>query len=168
MADNTTLPGTGEIYASDDVGGLGVKWQRVKACFGVDGTANDVSALTPLPVQISPQTNGGLTTWTLTALGGVNSNSVKGSAGQLYGWQITNLSAAKRYVKLYNGSAAPTVGTDPVPIKIPLLATDKSEMYFDSGIPFSAGIGVGTTTGLADTDTGSVTAGDLVINFFFK
>lgn len=39
MADNTTLPGTGEVYASDDIGG--VKHQRVKISLGVDGSAAD-------------------------------------------------------------------------------------------------------------------------------
>ncbi len=39
MADNTTLPGTGEVYASDDIGS--VKYQRVKLSFGADGSAAD-------------------------------------------------------------------------------------------------------------------------------
>lgn len=52
MADNTRLPiGTedGDTYASDDI--AGVKWQRVKVCFGVDGSATDCSASAPLPVD---------------------------------------------------------------------------------------------------------------------
>lgn len=50
MADNTQLnAGTGgDIAASDDIGG--VKYQRVKATFGVDGVATDVSATNPLPM----------------------------------------------------------------------------------------------------------------------
>ncbi len=48
MADNTTLPGTGEIIATDDISG--VKYQRVKPAFGADGTATDVSASNPMPV----------------------------------------------------------------------------------------------------------------------
>jgi hypothetical protein len=47
MADNTTLPGTGEVYASDDIGG--VKWQRIKIAHGADGSATDVSTASPLP-----------------------------------------------------------------------------------------------------------------------
>lgn len=52
MSDNTQLnPGTGgDIVATDDVGG--VKYQRVKVNFGVDGIATDVSAVNPLPVAI--------------------------------------------------------------------------------------------------------------------
>jgi hypothetical protein len=51
MADNTTLPGTGEVYASDDIGG--VKWQRVKIAHGADGSATDSSAAAPFPVTIT-------------------------------------------------------------------------------------------------------------------
>ena len=50
MADNTTLnPGTGgDVIASDDIGGI--KFQRVKPAWGVDGSAVDTSEASPLPV----------------------------------------------------------------------------------------------------------------------
>jgi hypothetical protein len=48
MADNVTLPGTGSSIATDDIGG--VQYQRVKAAWGVDGSAVDVSTTNPLPV----------------------------------------------------------------------------------------------------------------------
>lgn len=46
MADNSTLPATGDIIASDDVGG--VKFQRVKIAIGGDGVAADNDATHPL------------------------------------------------------------------------------------------------------------------------
>ena len=49
MADNTTLPGTGDVIASDDIGG--VKYQIVKQAFGVLDTATLVSPVNPLPVS---------------------------------------------------------------------------------------------------------------------
>lgn len=48
MADNTTLPGTGDVIASDDIGG--VKYQRIKVTTGADGSATDVSMANPMPV----------------------------------------------------------------------------------------------------------------------
>lgn len=49
MADDVTItPGTGATIATDDVGGR--QFQRVKATFGADGTATDVSSANPLPV----------------------------------------------------------------------------------------------------------------------
>ena len=65
MADNTTLnTGTGgDVIATDDLttlnGGAvtGVKVQRVKAGYGVDGTHVDVSAAFPLPGNVTDGTN---------------------------------------------------------------------------------------------------------------
>jgi hypothetical protein len=49
MADNTTLPGAGDVIASDDIGGA--KYQRIKLIYGPDGTnSGDVSTANPLPV----------------------------------------------------------------------------------------------------------------------
>jgi hypothetical protein len=49
MADNATLPATGTVVATDDIGG--VHHQIVKPAFGTDGTATMVSAANPLPVS---------------------------------------------------------------------------------------------------------------------
>ena len=49
MADNSTLPATGDTIAADDIGG--VKFQRVKIIQGIDGVNDgDVSATNPLNV----------------------------------------------------------------------------------------------------------------------
>lgn len=47
MADNTTLPGTGDVISADDI--AGVKVQRVKVQYGPDGTATDVDTATGMP-----------------------------------------------------------------------------------------------------------------------
>jgi hypothetical protein len=58
MADNSTLPATGEVIATDDVTTLngavssGVKVQRVKVAWGADNTSRDVSGGFPLPVTM--------------------------------------------------------------------------------------------------------------------
>lgn len=50
MADNVSITqGSGTTIASDDIGG--VQFQRVKVAWGPDGTGNDASVATPLPVQ---------------------------------------------------------------------------------------------------------------------
>lgn len=57
MADNTTLPGTGEKIATDELALLngatadaGLKVQRVKVGYGPDGSLQDVTGDAPLPV----------------------------------------------------------------------------------------------------------------------
>lgn len=49
MADNVTLPGTGQAVATDDIGGI--QYQRVKLALGDDGVAVDASANNPVPIQ---------------------------------------------------------------------------------------------------------------------
>lgn len=57
MADNTTLPGTGDVIASDDI--AGVKYQIVKQAFGVLDSATLVSAANPMPIVIPDVTSSG-------------------------------------------------------------------------------------------------------------
>lgn len=51
MADNTRInPGvSGDLIATDDIGG--VKHQRVKMEYGADGSATDVSDVSPMPTK---------------------------------------------------------------------------------------------------------------------
>lgn len=48
MADNLAV--SGGTCATDDVGGI--QFQRVKACWGVDGTGTDTTATTPFPTVV--------------------------------------------------------------------------------------------------------------------
>lgn len=49
MADNVTLPGTGDVAAADDIGG--VKHQLIKVEYGPDGSATMVDTAAGLPTQ---------------------------------------------------------------------------------------------------------------------
>ena len=49
MADNITAPGTGQVLATDEIGG--VNFPRSKVSWGVDGAAVDASKTDPLPVD---------------------------------------------------------------------------------------------------------------------
>jgi hypothetical protein len=52
MADNSTLPATGDVVAADEIGG--VKFQRMKLVHGNDGiNAGDVSVTNPYPVTLT-------------------------------------------------------------------------------------------------------------------
>lgn len=71
MADNSQPIAGGDIYSTDQITTLngvtvttGEKAQRVKAGFGVDGTFQDVTPATPLPIVDLPNTS---VTGTLTA-----------------------------------------------------------------------------------------------------
>jgi hypothetical protein len=100
---------------------------------------------------------------------------IKGSAGQLYGMIVHNLSANVRYLKIYDAPVASvTVGTTTPAMTIPIQTTGDtngsgwSPVIPVMGIPFSNGITIAATTGLADADTGAPGANDIVGTFWYK
>src|SRR5262249_42175090 len=177
----------------DDVGG--VQFQRVKVVWGADGVGNDTSAANPLPVvqtgalpagtnaigtlapgtntigyvSAQPKTTGGLSVARVVSAASTNATVVKASAGQVYGWFLSNTNAAARYCKIYNKATAPTVGTD-VPILTLLIpAGGAANTEFSNGIAFATGIGLALTTGATDADTAAVAANECIDNtLFFK
>lgn len=138
--------------------------------------ASDNTAFT-VNAQMTPATSGGLTiggngaTGKLISAATTNATSVKGSAGQVFGWFVSNTNAAPRYLKLYNKATAPTVGTDTplMTILIPGNANGAGAVVeFTNGIVFSTGIALALTTGVSDADTTSVGASEIVVNLLYK
>ncbi len=113
-------------------------------------------------------TTGGTTSFHLISAATTNATAVKASAGQVYGYDIYNSNAAARFVKLYNKATAPTVGTDTPVRTIGIPAAGRASETFSNGINFATGIGLATTTGITDADTGTVTLSDLAINLDYK
>jgi hypothetical protein len=86
---------------------------------------------------------------------------LKASAGNIGQIDIFNSNDEARYFKLYNKASAPTVGTDTPVWTIPLLPGTGFSATFAYGKSFATGIAYAITSGLADTDTGVVEAGDV-------
>lgn len=124
-------------------------------------------------VTTHPHTAGGLSIFKSLDIDETE-EEVKATAGQVYGWSITNFATAVRHIKFYNATAAnTTVGTTtPVmTISVPGNATDdtQSVMNFGGmGVEFTTAISVAATTGLADNDTGAPGASDVSIMVFYK
>jgi hypothetical protein len=151
MADNfvTNAGSGGSTFASDDVGS--VHYPRLKAVPGIDGQAGDngLSIFRSLDLDETEE-------------------EIKGSAGAVYGWYITNLASAKRYIKFYNATAANvTVGTTTPVMTLCLDAGQSANVFMPFGIYFSTAISVAATTGLADNDTGAPAANEVVVNVFY-
>ena len=119
-------------------------------------------------VRDTPSTVNGLTISHLITAATTNATSVKASAGNVYGWQITNKSAGILYVKLYNKASAPTVGTDVpvITIGIPTLST--SVVSYEKGLSFATGIAMATTGLITDADATAVALSDMAISLFYK
>ena len=123
-------------------------------------------------VQPQPHTAGGLSIFRSLDLDETEED-VKTSAGQVYGWFISNLATSTRFVKFYNATAANvTVGTTTPVLTFPIPGNSSDAVSANAlgamGIAFDTAICVAATTGVADNDTGAPAANDVVINIFYK
>lgn len=96
-----------------------------------------------------------------------NATSVKASAGDLHGYHIYNNSSQARKVAFHNTAGTPTAGAS---VLFSLVIPPDGVAIMEAGkgqIPFSTGIGITTTRGMADNDTEAVELNDLVINLLY-
>jgi hypothetical protein len=121
-----------------------------------------------LSTQTQTQTTGGSTPSHTISAASTNSTNIKASAGQIYDGAISNTNAAARFLKLYDKATAPTVGTDTPKRTIQIPANSTVILSWPNGLSFANGIGFGTTTGIADADTGAIGANDLSIDLGYK
>lgn len=111
------------------------------------------------------RTTGGVTPFTLISAATTNATSVKASAGTVYGIQASNTGAAVAFLKLYNSTAAPTVGTS-VAVKTLIIPAGGGIIVpvTDIGIAFGTGIALAITGAAATADTTAVAAAQVVVN----
>jgi hypothetical protein len=102
----------------------------------------------------------------LAAAASTNAISVKGSAGTLTGYAVTNTNAAIRYICFHNVAGVPTAGAG-VFIKFGIPGGGAANVSFSTPISFNAGIGITTVVNPLDSDATAVAANDLVINLFY-
>lgn len=157
MADNLPVtPGSGATIALDDIGG--VYYPRVKIAAGLDGFhKRDMAFEVPS------------TTHTISAAS-TNATSTKASAGWLHFIIATNVNAAVRYLKLYDKASAPTVGTDTPKFIVPIPPSNLTPqfLFFTNPVYFGTGIAWALTTGIANSDTGAVSASEHAIDLGYE
>lgn len=96
------------------------------------------------PVSVQPSTSSSLSAKFINASGAAV--NVKASAGNLYGFSLTNSTAALAYVEFFNTSSAPTLGTSgvvfcvviPASGNVTINPTTMGLMNFSAGISFAA------------------------------
>ena len=96
---------------------------------------------------------------------------VKASAGQIYWIHCMNLSAATKFVKIYNATSG-TYGTGTPVLTFPVATQGDTNgagfmLSVPNGIAFATGISIGAGTGIADNDTGAPGANEVVVNVGF-
>ncbi len=116
----------------------------------------------------SPHTSGGLSFFNDLDLD-ETAVAVKASAGQIYGWSISNENATNaRYVQIFNVAAGSvTVGTTTPDMVLKIPAASGSNFNPGGiGIAFGTAITVAATTGISDA--GAPGASEVVCNIFYK
>lgn len=136
----TMIPGT---YATEPIPGA-----QVTATQPVSGT---VSPVTPTTLF----TNSAATT---------NATLVKSTAGTLWSIAVSNTNAATRFLKLFNMTTAPTVGTS-VPVFTVAVPSGGTVLVNggSNGIRFATGISLAITGAAGDLDTTVIGAGDVKV-----
>lgn len=173
-AIGSAVPATGQLIAGTD----GTNARALK--LDSSGEAQvDVLTLPSLSagsaligqVNLTPQTANGNSVHRVISGASTNAAVVKNGAGQLYGWVISNSNASARFLKIYNKATSPTVGTDTPIMTIPIPGNTSwvtGHVEFAMGIPFSTGIGLAITSGVADSDTGAISANEVVVHIVYK
>ena len=140
----------------------------------INSSAPDTSIVTVGldPGSATAAFNGGESNYSFVSTGAVQAANIKASAGRVYGVEFFNNSASAVYVRLYNETGAPA-STDVANIlwrgMIPPLANGGAiQVSWPNGLAFSTGIGVRVSTGIADTDTGALTASTVLGNVRYQ
>lgn len=123
---------------------------------------------TPWLVQTVAGTSGGSTPFHALSAASNNSTSLKGSAGLLYGYSISNTTASIRWVKFYNKASAPAPATDTVVWAEQIPANATVIATFPEGMGFATGIAFAAVANASDTDNTSIGAADLSIDIRYK
>lgn len=110
----------------------------------------------------------GLTSYT-AAGASTNATSVKGSAGTVYHYTLTNTTTTTYYLRMYNLASAPTcssstgyVATIPIPPAAAAGGAGGREIPQNIGQAFTTGIGFCVTGGASSTDNTSAATGVFV------
>jgi hypothetical protein len=93
---------------------------------------------------------------------------VKPADGQIFGYWIFNSGSAVRYLKFYQGQNSPVVGTSQLKWTMGIPVGSGAIYLGTIGIPFKTGLWIAATTGYAESDTGAPSAGEILVNIFYK
>ena len=104
----------------------------------------------------------------LKSVAGTNATLLYRGKCILRGWAIFNHAAAGRFIKFYDMSRLPVVGTDTPVFTFIIAGAGTNDTNFNAslhafvhGVPFYDGLAYAITTGIADTDTGACTLDDI-------
>lgn len=115
--------------------------------------------------QYRANSTGAATRFHFIATAGTNARSIKGSAGRLLGYTLSNITANWLYVKFHFVTVVPTPGVN-VALTVGLPPNSTVVKQMEGGVT-AAGIGITTVTGPADADSVGIAANDIVGDIFY-
>jgi hypothetical protein len=84
------------------------------------------------------------------------------------GFSIFNAAAAARFIRLFDNSVSPTMGTTLPKIVIPLATLTSVHVSYIRPNLFVNGMWVSVTTGIANNDNTAPAASDVLMNIFYQ
>ncbi len=170
MADNYQVKDANRelvtIAAKDR--GSGVKANRV--CPQVLDL--DVAEANPMPTKEVAGTTGGAGVYSFLSTAAVQAAAIKASAGQVYALHFFNIGAEPVYLRLYNQATSPAAGDNAAIVYRAVIPGNTKGAGFvvpiPPGSPFTVGIGIRVTAGIADTNNSVLAASQVIGNVFFK
>jgi hypothetical protein len=167
VSSSNPLPITGSISATNpSVSATGAAAPTSATLLGIISGANivGVSSTNPVPMSQGAATTGGTSTSVQQAI--TTSAQVKSSAGQIYGYRITNTNTSTVYVFWYNTTSAPTIGSTTNLIdQMGIPAGASANDTFSCGIACSSGIYVAVST--SPTGSAAPSTGLTVSTLYF-
>lgn len=134
----------------------------VTANIGTGSLAAGTNAIGDVGLQGRANATGAMSTAKILAAASTNATLIKASAGRVFGWQLTNTTAAVKVVRLYNLTVAPTVGTSVPAYVIVIPANGTVTASFPVGIAHATGISYSITNAIADLDATVTAANDVL------
>jgi hypothetical protein len=97
-----------------------------------------------------------------------NLQQIQPYGANLKGALIINTNAAIRYVKLYDTTDAPVVGTTVPALTIQIPLSGQLALTWSDGVNFGHSMWMATTVNAVDSDATAVGAGDLITQLFIE
>ena len=137
----------------------------VTANIGTGSLAAGTNLIGDVGIQVRANATGAASIHHIVSAATTNVAQIKATAGRVYGYCLSNTTAAWVYVKLHNVASATAGAAVAMTVGIP--PNGKAECHIPMGIGFGTAISRSIVTGAADTDATAVTANAVVGDIFF-
>jgi hypothetical protein len=157
-------------YATEPIPGAQISGTQpvsgtVTANIGTGSLAAGTNAIGDVGIQVRANATGAASIHHIVSAATTNVAQIKGTAGRVFGYCLSNTTAAWQYVKLHNVASATAGAAVAMTIGIP--PNGKAECHIAQGIGFATAISRSIVTGPADNDTTATTLNAVVGDIFF-